>query len=161
MQPVRLAQHGGARPFAVIALLSIAWASEVNELHHHGPELEPELCTEDSLMMIQTFVHPQLIPHKTGSEDKSPAVPALTAAAPAAIPDTLPASNCYQKPWVEDMVHADPDGDGKVFLDIGCNTGTDAVMWLERWGKTPGVAQLWDDGLKKYDITCTGCGHSS
>jgi len=126
-------------------------------------EFEPESLTADSLMMFQMFVHPHTTGSITSNDDKLPAVPASAPAAPRpAIPDALPESNCYTSPWVEDMVHVDPDGDGKVFLDIGCNTGIDAVMWLERWGKTPGVGRLWDDALKKYDIVDpkTGCGHS-
>jgi len=61
---------------------------------------------------------------------------------------------------MDEMVRIDPKGDGKVFVDVGCNTGSDAVMWLERWGAVPGVAKLWDNGLKKFGVPSGACGQN-
>merc|ERR1719473_1119084 len=41
------------------------------------------------------------------------------------------------------MLRVDPIGQGKVFVDVGCNSGVDAVSWLELWGTTPGVQKRW------------------
>merc|ERR1719160_878602 len=84
----------------------------------------------------------------------------LPAAKPAAMVTALPLSNCYKDPWMDEMVRMDPDGDGKVFVDVGCNTGSDAVMWLERWGRTAGVANLWDQGLRKSGVAEGACGQN-
>lgn len=87
--------------------------------------------------------------------------PALAAQTtpPPALPLFLPGSNCYKDPWMDEMVRSDPDGNGKVFIDVGCNTGSDAVMFLERWGKA-GVAKIWDDGLKTYGVPAGACGQN-
>merc|ERR1719160_1199276 len=81
----------------------------------------------------------------------------LPAAKPAAMVTALPLSNCYKDPWMDEMVRMDPDGDGKVFVDVGCNTGTDAVMWLERWGTAPGVQKKWINGLNKFSVGLGAC----
>jgi len=58
---------------------------------------------------------------------------------------------------MDEMVRLDPKGDGKVFVDVGCNTGTDAVMWLERWGTAPGVQKKWINGLNKFSVGLGAC----
>lgn len=68
---------------------------------------------------------------------------------------SLPDSGCFRSPWIDEMVRVSPDGKGKVFVDVGCNTGSEAVMWLERWGTTRGKAQKWIEGVKQK-ATYTG-----
>lgn len=52
-------------------------------------------------------------------------------------------SGCMEDKWVDEMVRTDPSGVNKVFVDVGCNTGIDAVKWMERWGPEPGVLSKW------------------
>mmetsp|Transcript_40721 Transcript_40721/g.110092 ORF Transcript_40721/g.110092 Transcript_40721/m.110092 type:complete len:343 (-) Transcript_40721:61-1089(-) len=45
-------------------------------------------------------------------------------------------TRCPDAQWVEEMLRVDPSP-GKVFMDIGCNKGNDAVAWLEMWNPSP------------------------
>uniref|UniRef100_A0A7S1RQW6 Methyltransferase FkbM domain-containing protein n=1 Tax=Alexandrium catenella TaxID=2925 RepID=A0A7S1RQW6_ALECA len=54
--------------------------------------------------------------------------------------DPLYASACPDPQWVEWMFLVDPSPD-KVFMDIGCNKGNDAVAWMQRW--QPPAAHFW------------------
>lgn len=56
-------------------------------------------------------------------------------------------TKCYADPWINDMVVSDPDGQNKVFVDVGCNTGIDAVLFLSRWGVKHDAAQVWSKEL--------------
>jgi len=108
---------------------------------------------------------PQPIPSAASIPPPAPQpIPAVASIPPPApqppVKALLPASNCPSDPWIDDLVRADPDGDGKVFVDVGCNTGSDAVMWLERWGRIAGVARKWDEGLKKNGVAVGACGQN-
>jgi FkbM family methyltransferase len=50
---------------------------------------------------------------------------------------------------MEDMLKADPGGK-KVFVDIGCNTGADAIDWFDMWGTQSGAGKKWREGLSTY-----------
>lgn len=68
--------------------------------------------------------------------------------------------NCYSAPWFEEMRRVNPQGGGRVFMDIGCNTGSDAVGFLERWGTHPGVAIAWDALLLMHGAGSGACGQN-
>mmetsp|Transcript_5420 Transcript_5420/g.5932 ORF Transcript_5420/g.5932 Transcript_5420/m.5932 type:complete len:361 (-) Transcript_5420:129-1211(-) len=44
-------------------------------------------------------------------------------------------TRCPRRTWLDAMVEADPRP-GKVFMDIGCNKGDDAIEMMERWDAT-------------------------
>merc|ERR1719436_90274 len=46
------------------------------------------------------------------------------------------------------MLEADPNGRNKVFMDVGCNTGIDAVLHLSRWGVNHDAAEKWSRELR-------------
>jgi len=54
------------------------------------------------------------------------------------------------------MWHADPNA--SVFIDVGCNTGTEAIKWLDLWvgGPLAGISRRWGNILvgKGIDGTC-------
>ncbi|CAE7265399.1 unnamed protein product [Symbiodinium natans] len=60
-------------------------------------------------------------------------------------------TNCPQEDdWVAHLLAHDtrPVDANTVFLDVGCNTGADAVKYLDLWGRSPGIFQAWHEGLK-------------
>ena len=60
-------------------------------------------------------------------------------------------TNCPQEDdWVAHLLAHDtrPVDPNTVFLDVGCNTGADAVKYLDLWGRSPGIFQAWHEGLK-------------
>ena len=72
-------------------------------------------------------------------------------------------TNCPDAKWVDEMLRVDPSP-GKVFVDIGCNKGNDAMAWLEMWDASPmGVwdTHKWIDyydkelGIQHYACTAT------
>eukprot|EP00927_Polykrikos_kofoidii_P072758 TRINITY_DN68848_c0_g1_i1.p1 TRINITY_DN68848_c0_g1~~TRINITY_DN68848_c0_g1_i1.p1 ORF type:complete len:355 (+),score=33.63 TRINITY_DN68848_c0_g1_i1:74-1138(+) len=44
-------------------------------------------------------------------------------------------TSCPKAAWLDAMVEADPEP-GKVFMDVGCNKGDDAIEMMERWDTT-------------------------
>lgn len=63
-----------------------------------------------------------------------------SAGCPEMLGNLPPGSNCPKPTWVDAMMDADPSP-GKVFMDVGCNKGDDAIEWMERWG--PGDGHFW------------------
>lgn len=57
----------------------------------------------------------------------------------------LPPSNCYTTPWLQELHAVDPAPE-KVFVDVGCNTGTEAAQWLDTWEMT-GLVEKWRQSL--------------
>ncbi|CAE7197745.1 unnamed protein product [Symbiodinium natans] len=61
-------------------------------------------------------------------------------------------TNCPEEDgWVAHLLAHDtrPVDANTVFLDVGCNTGADAVKYLDLWGRSPGIFQAWHEGLKE------------
>merc|ERR1719401_978487 len=48
------------------------------------------------------------------------------------------------------MMAIDPMGGNKVFMDVGCNTGIDAVSFISRWGISRDSAKAWSEELTAH-----------
>lgn len=66
-------------------------------------------------------------------------------------------TNCPKSLWVDAMVKADPVA-GKVFMDIGCNKGNDAMKWMQRWDMSNfWSTQKWMDLYDTLGVTPHSC----
>lgn len=71
----------------------------------------------------------------------------------------LPPSNCYASPWLQELHQVDPAPE-KVFVDVGCNTGVEAVNWLDLW-EMNGLTEKWRSALSTTGINAGACGQNT